>query len=150
MSPKLPSENTLPQIPFQYVAMPAGSAEQDYVVAAFDVSQLKDRETPITFEFSGLSSRHKFSAFGIATMGLLPLRPCLTPRKFVLVWQESCPRRPTGTGLCGRNCPVSGEMLGSKGPVVKLYIADSPLYLSGEDCIAAVQQAPEKYLPPSP
>ena len=41
-------------IPFQYVAMPAGSAEQDYVVALFDFRQLADEETPITLEFSGL------------------------------------------------------------------------------------------------
>ena len=46
-----------------------------------------------------------------------------------------------------RVCPVSGQVLGSRGPVVKLYIADYPLYLSGEDCIAAVKQSPEKYLP---
>ena len=43
-------------------------------------------------------------------------------------------------------CPVSGQMLGTKGPIVKLYIADTPLYLSGEDCIAAVTESPEKYL----
>jgi hypothetical protein len=46
-----------------------------------------------------------------------------------------------------RVCPVSGQVLGSTGPVIKLYIADTPLYLSGEDGIAAVKDAPEKYLP---
>jgi hypothetical protein len=47
-------------------------------------------------------------------------------------------------------CPVAGVPLGSRGPVVKLYIGDYPLYVSGEDCIRAVKEAPEKYLPQPP
>jgi flagellar basal-body rod protein FlgF len=38
-------------------------------------------------------------------------------------------------------------VLGTNGPIIKLYLADYPLYLAGEECIAAVEQAPEKYLP---
>ena len=40
-------------------------------------------------------------------------------------------------------------MLGASGPIVKLYIADYPLYVSGEDCLAAVRETPGKYLPPA-
>ena len=50
-----PSESNPRRIPFQYVAMPSVAGEQDYVVAVFDMRQLRDRETPITFEFSGLA-----------------------------------------------------------------------------------------------
>ena len=45
-----------------------------------------------------------------------------------------------------RICPVSGDVLGSKGPVVKLLIGDYPLYLCCKDCIEAVKQTPDKYL----
>ena len=38
-------------------------------------------------------------------------------------------------------------VLGSRGPAVKLYIADFPLYVVAEDCIAAVRESPEKFLP---
>ena len=41
-------------------------------------------------------------------------------------------------------------MLGSRGPIVKLYIADFPLYLSGEDCISSVERSPQQYLPRRP
>jgi len=40
--------------------------------------------------------------------------------------------------------------LGSRGTVVKLYVTDIPLYLSGEDCIAAVKEAPQKFVPQAP
>ena len=60
----LPSESNPRRIPFQYVAVPAVAGEQDYVVAVFDMRQLRDRETPITFEFSGLPDRrHPTASF---------------------------------------------------------------------------------------
>ena len=53
-----------------------------------------------------------------------------------------------------RICPVSGVPLGSRGPIAKLYIADFLLYVAGDDCIAAVKEAPQRFLPqpslPSP
>ena len=58
------------------------------------------------------------------------------------------------TGLCGRESARCRDRRVCKGPIVKLYIADYPLYLAGEDCIAAVEKSPENYLPrpaaPSP
>ena len=48
MSLQLPTENRLSHIVFQYVAAAAG--EQDYLVAAFDTKQLRDKETPMTLE----------------------------------------------------------------------------------------------------
>ena len=139
MSLKLPSENVLRRVPFQYVAMPAGVAEQDYVVAVFDVRQLADEETPITFEFSGLSDhRHPTAAFA----------PVFSPAKIrPYVARVPLTEADRNGIMRQRVCPVSGQMLGSRGPIVKLYIADYPLYLSGEDCIAAVKESPEKYLP---
>ena len=52
MSLQLPAENRPSRIVFQYVAAPAG--QQDYLIAAFDTKQLRDKETPITLDFSNL------------------------------------------------------------------------------------------------
>ena len=46
--------------------------------------------------------------------------------------------------------PCTTTVLGSRGTVVKLYVTDIPLYLSGEDCIAAVKEAPQKFVPQAP
>jgi hypothetical protein len=144
MSPK-----DAPQpIPFQYVTLPAGTTEQDYVVAAFDFQQLPDKDTPITFEFSGLPDRHKFLGIWDRHEGTASFTPIFSPSKIrpyvarVLLTEadrEEVMRR--------RVCPVSGQLLGTKGPVIKLYIADYPLYLAGQDYVEAVNEAPEKYLP---
>jgi hypothetical protein len=147
MSPKLSSASAPPQIPFQYVAMPAGAVEQDYVVAAFDISQLS-RETPIAFEFSGLPSRHKFLGIWDRHDGTASFTPLFSPAKIRPYVARVLPTEADRDGVMRQKfCPVSNQMLGSKGPVIKVYIADNPLYLSGEDCLAAVQQAPDKYLP---
>ena len=78
----------------------------------------------------------------------LPSRPRSAPRRFVLMWQESCLPRQTRRDFGDSTfCPVSGRVLGIERQAIKLYIGDYPLYLAGEDCIAAVKQSPEKYLP---
>ena len=56
MSLQLPAENRPSRLVFQYVAAAAG--EQDYLVAAFDTKQLRDKETPITLELSNLPDRN--------------------------------------------------------------------------------------------
>jgi len=139
MSLTLPSENAPRRIAFQYVAMPAEATEQDYVVAVFDVRQLKDGETPISFKFSGLPDRrHPTASF----------TPVFSPARIRPYVARVLPTEADRAGVMRqRVCPVSGEVLGSRGPVVKVYIADYPLYLSGEDSIATVEQAPAKYLP---
>ncbi len=140
MSLSLPPQNTPWRIPFQYVAQPAGVGEQDYVVAAFEFQQLPDKETPITFELSGLPDhRHPTAAF----------TPLFTPSSIRPYVARVLLTEADRDGVARqRVCPVSGQMLGVKGPIIKLYIGDYPLYLSGEDCIAAVNESPEKYLPP--
>lgn len=135
----LPSESNPRRIPFQYVAVPAVAGEQDYVVAVFDMRQLRDRETPITFEFSGLPDRRHPTASFTPVFSLASIRPFVA---------RVLPTQADRDGVMRqRVCPVSGQVLGTRGPIIKLYLADFPLYLSGEDCIAAVQQSPERYLP---
>jgi hypothetical protein len=139
MSLQPPTENAVRKIPFQYVVLPAGTTEQDYVVAAFDFRQWPEKETPITFEFSGLASRRNPTASFTPLISRSDIRPYVAQVLPVETDRDGILRQ--------RVCPVSGAMLGSKGPIVKLYIADYPLYVSGQDCVSAVEEAPEKYLP---
>ena len=152
MSLNVPPQNTPQKIPFQYVAMPKGVTEQVYVVAAFDFRQLPNTETPITLEFSGLPDSQKFLGVWDRHSGTTSFTPSFSPSKIrpyvarVLLTeadQEGCRRQ--------QFCPVSGRMLGTEKQAIKLCVGDYPLYLAGEDCIAAVKQSPEKYLPhPTP
>jgi hypothetical protein len=142
MTVQMPGENAPRQLSFQYVTMPRGVTEQDYVVAIFDIRPLQDKETSITFEFSGLADRHYPTASFTPNYTRFSIRPYVARVLPTAADRDGIARQ--------RMCPVAGVPLGSKGPVVKLYIADYPLYLSGEDCIAAVRECPQKFLPPPP
>ena len=100
--------------------------------------QLQDHETPITFEFSGLPDRkHPTASF----------TPVFSPSKIRPFVARVLPTQADRDGVMRqRVCPVSGQVLGTRGPIVKSYLADFPLYLSGEDCIAAVEQSAGKIL----
>ena len=139
MSMQLPGQSGLCRIPFQYVATPPAAAQQDYVVAVFDVSQLHDKETPITFELSSLSDRRHPTATFTPLWSRSKVRPYVA---------RVLPRKADLDGVMRqRICPVCGEVLGSKGPVFKLLIGEYVLYVCGENCMAAVSETPEKYLP---
>ena len=139
LSVTFPSESSPRRIPFQHVAMPTGSAEQDYVVAAIDLRQLTDPETPMTFQFSGLPDRKKPTASFTPVFSPSKIRPYVARVLLTEADRAGVMRQ--------RVCPVSGEAIGARGPIVKLYIADFPLYLSGEDCISSVERSPQQYLP---
>jgi hypothetical protein len=138
MSLQLPWETALRRVPFQFVPLPAGATEQDFAVAPLDVRPLQDKEISITFELSAQSN----------TTTLTPhydhfkIRPYVAQAALTAADQDAISRQ--------RICPVTGAPLGSRGPVVKLYVAEFPLYLSGPDCIAAVSQAPQRFLPQTP
>ena len=139
MSLELPLENTPRHVAFQYVASPPGSAEQDYVVAGFDLRVLQDKETPITLEFSGLPDRQH------PTISFTPIFSRTRLRPYVA---RVLPTEADRAGVIRqRFCPVSGDLLGTKGPIVKVCIADFPLYLCNEGCIETVRQSPERFLP---
>jgi hypothetical protein len=136
---QLPMENAPRRIPFQYVVLPPGATEQDYVMALLDVRPLEDRETSITLEFSGLPDRKN------PTASFAPYYPRFSTRPYVAKVLLTAADRD-GIARQG-TCPVTGAPLGSRGPVTKLYIADFPLYVAGDDCIASVKDAPERFLP---
>jgi hypothetical protein len=150
MSLSVPPQNTPQKLPLRYVAMPKGVTEQDYLVATFDFRQLPDAETPIRLEFSGLPDSQKFLGLWDRHNGSASFTPSFRPAKIRPYVTRVMLTEADKEGFRRQQvCPVSGQMLGLGRQAVKLYIGDYPLYLSGEDCIAAVQQAPEKYLPPS-
>ncbi len=140
MSLLFPDERQSRRIPFSYVPVPPVADQQDYVVAVLDVAQLKDKETPITFLFSGLPDRKHPTASFAPVFTQASVRP--------YVAQVLATKADTDAVMRQRVCPVCGEILGSKGPVVKLLIAEYPLFLCGEECIAAVRESPGRYLPP--
>jgi len=136
---QLPTENSPRQLPFTYVTMPPGVTEQDYVVTIFDIRPLQGKEISITLEFSGLTDRHYPTASFTPNYSHFSTRPFVAKVLATEADRDGIARQ--------RVCPVTGVALGSKGPVVKLYIGDYPLYVSGDDCIAAIREAPEKFLP---
>jgi hypothetical protein len=141
MSLQLPSESATRQIPLQYVAAPAAS-EQDYLAAAFDLGLLQDKETPITFEFSNLPDHHYPTASFSPLFTKSQIRPLVAQVQVL----ESDRDAITRQGVC----PVDGIPLGGKGQVVKLFIAEFPMYVCCPDCLLAVKQHPEKYDPRLP
>ena len=139
MTVQLPTENAPRQVPFQYVAMPVGVGEQDFVMALCDIRPLEGKETSITLEFSGLADRHNPTASFTPYYSRFKMRPYVMR----VLLAESDRDAVARQGIC----PVSGVPLGSQGPVVKLYVADFPLFVAGDECIAAVKESPQKFLP---
>ena len=104
-------------------AQAAGATEQDFVAAAMDIRPLQDKEMSVTLEFSGLTG--KLESDRNVHAALRPLRD--SALRGAGGDAGSGPgRRQRGSGTC----PVSGAALGSRGPIVKLYVTDIPLYLS--------------------
>jgi hypothetical protein len=135
MTVQLPEESKPRQIAFQFVAAPG----QDYLLASFDLAQLKDKETPMTIGLSHLPDRERPAAVFSPLFTPASIRPYVA--KVLLRRAEEDAVRHQGT------CPVCGRALGSQGPVVKILIAEYPLYLCSDACIAAVRKAPAKFLP---
>jgi hypothetical protein len=139
ISLQLPGERTPRKIPFTYVTIPPEITGQDYAVAAFDMASLDGKDTPARIEFSGLPDQKGSTASFSPMLARSAIRPYVaqvlaTPAEKDAVLQQ-------------HTCPVSRDVLGAKRPVIKILIDDYPLYLCGEECIDAVRETPEKYLP---
>jgi hypothetical protein len=148
MSLNVPPQHTPQKIPFRYVATARGVPEQDCLVAVFDFRQLPDQDTPISFEFSGLPDSQKFLGIWDRHNGTASFKPSFRPSKIRPYVARVMLTEADQAGFRRQQvCPVSGRMLGIDQQAVKVYIGDYPLYLASEDCVAAVRQSPEKYLP---
>jgi len=141
MSLQLPDERKTRTIPFHHVALPKGSLDQDYVVAVFDAKLLKDKETPITFEFSGLPDRHR------TTASFTPLFSRATVRPYVA--RVLATKADTDAVLHQRVCPVCGNLLGVRSPVVKLMIGDRSAFVCCPKCLDDFRESPERRVSPA-
>ena len=137
---QLPADNRPSHIVFQYVA--AGAGAQDYLVAAFDTKQLRDKDTPMTLELSNLPDRKQPKATFSPLFTSARIRSYVVQVRLMKVDEPAVLRQ--------RVCPVCGELLGSRERPIKVLIGEYPLYLCGEECLAAVQQEPQRFLPPPP
>ena len=135
MTVQMPNQPGPQKVQFQYVPVPQGSTEQDFVAANFDIRPLQDQEASITLELNRLTDTVVLSPY----YAHFSVRPYLAKALVTSADKDAIARQ-------GR-CPVTGAPLGSRGAVVKVYIAEFPLYLSGDDCIAAVAQAPQRFVP---
>ena len=155
MLPQFRGESSPRHIPMQH-APPSSPKEQDYLVAAADMSQLPD-ETPITFRFENLPDheaqgwRFQPLAFVTSRAGNLPdrrhskaeftpifhqseIRPYVARVSFVQADRESYAQQ--------RTCPVTGALLGSMGEPVKVMVGERPFYLCCASCIEQVKETP--------
>ena len=139
MTIQFPTEKTPRQVSFQFVPMPTGATEQDYVVASIDVQPLQDKDVNVTIQFSGLTHCNS------STASFTPHFANFKAREYVV--QASLVESDRDGIMRQRVCPVSGVPLGSRGQAVKLYVAEFPIYVASPDCIAAVKAAPQKFMP---
>ncbi len=142
MSLQVPGEREIRRIPFQYAPLPPGAVEQDCVVANFDFGQLGDKEVPLTIAFFDVPARPQ------PTASFTPLFTKDAIRPYVA--QAALTEADRDAVLRQRVCPVSGDVLGTKGRAVKVLIGEVPIYVCCKDCIRAVRQAPDQYLPRPP
>jgi len=142
MTVQFPLEPAPRRLEYHFVPMPAESTEQDYVATALDIRPLQDKDVSVTVEFSGLSGRSGSTTAFTPHYDHFAIRPYVAQAAPMDSDRDAAARQ--------RICPVTGAPLGSRGPVVKLYVTDIPLYVSGEDCIAAVKASPRKFVPQAP
>lgn len=136
MSVQFPRESGVRHFPLQYVAQPSGSKEQDYVVAAVDLSQLPDSNIPIQFRFENLPDRQPSKA---------EFNPIFARSKIRSYVAEVSLTQADRDGIAGqRICPITGASLGSMGAPRKVLVGDKALYLCCTDCVDKVTEEPEK------
>jgi hypothetical protein len=126
------------KVDFQFVPQPQGSTEQDYLSANFDARPLQGKEVSVSFELSRLLETAVLSPY----YAHFNIRPYIAKASVIPADKDAIDRQ--------RICPVTGAPLGSRGPAVKIFVAEYPLYLSGVDCIGAVAQAPQRFVPQAP
>ena len=134
MSPQIPGDSHLRQIPLQHVP-PVGPQEQDYLTAAVDVTQLPD-ETPITFRFENFPDQRDSNAEFNPTFSRFRIRPYVARVSFVRADREGF--------LAQQTCPVTGARLGSMGAPVKVLVGERPLYLCCAGCIENVKESSDQ------
>jgi len=134
---QLPAESIFRPMAFDFIARPAGSTEQNYIVAVFDNKFLEGKPVSISYEFSELPSRVNPNSTFTPYYGKFSIRSYVAEAKVTDADQPAIVQQ--------RVCPVKGTAL-DPAKATKVYIEEYPLYLSGGDCVKAVTDAPQQYL----
>jgi hypothetical protein len=142
MTVQFPAEATARKVPFQFVPQPPGATEQDFVAVNLDITPLQGKTVDVGLQFSDLVKGGNSTEVFTPHYAHFAIRPYLAKAMLTAADNDAIARQ--------RTCPVSGVPLGSRGRVVKLYVAEFPIYLAGEDCVAAVKAAPQKFVPQAP
>ncbi|MBI2827214.1 MAG: hypothetical protein HYX69_21290 [Planctomycetia bacterium] len=123
----------------RYAAQQPGSAEQDYLVAEVDVSQIRDGDMQVTFDLTGLPDAQERSARFSQTFALA--------RGVAVAAVAVAPLTPAdGEGIARqRTCPVTDGGF-DHGDPIKLVVGNRVLYVCCEGCIEAVRRDPQAYL----
>lgn len=124
--------------PLQYRPAQQDGAH-DYLVAAVDVSRIRDGQMQVTVELADLPYRRQEpQARFTQTFALSHVPRNVTVAQITAADQPAIARQ----GFC----PVMETSLGDHGEPIKVLVGDQPLYLCCEGCIEKVQQNPEPYL----
>ena len=123
----------------KYVAPPAASPQQDYLVAVADVSRVRDGDMTVTFQLTNLPDPRQPQATFTQTFALSKIAPRVTVAAVTQADRAAIARQKV--------CVVSGGKLGSMGAPIKVLIGDRAVYLCCKGCIGKIQKNPEAYLP---
>jgi hypothetical protein len=138
MTLRLGMQASQQKLPFQFVSQPAGASDQDYLAANIDLRPLQGKAVSVTLELSYNAETSVMSPY----YAHFDIRPYVAKALVTPADDEPISRQA--------KCPVTGAPLDSRGHVVKVYVAEFPLFLSSEDCIAAVKQNPQRFVPQAP
>lgn len=129
-----------PQIfryPLRYATRPAGAEEEEYLVAAVDVTKIRDGDMQVSFSLSGLPAFTERTAKFTHTFALARGAATVTIAQLTAADREGVARQGT--------CPVM-EAGFDHGDPIKLMVGTQALYVCCESCIDAVKKEPQVYL----
>ncbi len=104
------------------------------LAVAVDLSQFAGKTVDVTLQLVGVPSAER-SPVHLTVTSAVPM----TKAQVVAAAMD-----------VQKNCPVSGQPLGSMGKPIAMSIRGQTIYVCCEGCIAKVNANPEKYLPPQP
>ena len=120
----------------RYAAQP-GIADEEYLVADVNVTQIHDGDMQVTFLLTGLPSFVERTAKFTHAFALSGGAAVVTVAQLTAADREPVARQ----GFC----PVMAAGFDHGAPI-KLIVGDQPLYVCCEGCIDAVKQDPQAYL----
>ena len=125
-----------------YVAVAAAAKDrQDYLATTVDLRKVRDGRMEVDVHLTKLPYKRAVARFSqVFASSLLP--PPVTVVALEKVDQPAIARQKV--------CPVSGAALGSMGDPIKVLVGDKgdkgSLYLCCKNCLARIEEKPEKYL----